>query len=417
MPKRGRSGAAPSTRPQKKTRSRTTSSTVGKRLRYGKRKRAAKKGSRKRARKGNSVSQLSDITSDLVNVKRTLGRKAKLSLSNLSQKIKAGTDNIILRYQGINLYSSPQAFFLLDRVTSGATPAYYENIPIMLFNLSQNWLNSSAGLGGTGAVSPAGWRLNRFGPQVSANPVYDYQFAPLNAQNQLGSTVSTPPYNTESAPKSGVLENKYDQLEWVDARLSCVGPTTYLCNWEISLITLKEDMLCPEFDATTTAGVGNFDDYLNQKLIQRMQFWGKMSAPLISHPINVNFGTFSTKGMYKVLYSTKFTTGPKESIDQMTTGQERQIKLFKWMNRLQNYMWAQPGAPPGPTGLNENMGYDQNNGSVAGSLQTDVDWSKRVYLMVKAQNNVASNVAATAQAAGVCPSFDLLIRKKHISGF
>ena len=141
----------------------------------------------------------------------------------------------------------------------------------------------------------------------------------------------------------------------------------------------------------------------------RVDFYDRELMPYITHPMNPRSYTSTNfvKQAMRVHWSTEFITASKDQNDLNAIGQERQVKIFKRMNRLQKYDWGDnTHLPPVAAGVDPVGWVPRTTG---GRLNNDVEPEKRLYLMVKAQNMIT-----TAAGVTTCPSFDIAIRAKHI---
>jgi len=337
-------------------------------------------------------------TGDRTYLNRNIGRrlrplKAAVKLSRLV------SDSRVYRFQNLAPYADPVGAYTMNRWQASANNigavGSIETMPVYLFELT------NIGTNGQSPYVQAGYRLNKRWLVANNN---DYSFTAVPCQAPAGSTLINPGYyiveQQASQPNSHIAR---DMLEWVQIKLDCVSPTGIPCKWSVSLVQFTENYYQPEW-------INNADPDQQQA---RDEFWDNIVQPLIAHPYSVQNTRMHKTGM-KVLKRVAWTTNPKQSIDTYNTGEEKLVKIFKWMNRAQRYDWSQPGEAPGPstTGV-EQTGFTQN----FAVPEAQVTWKARVYLMVTCEHfgpMAGWNAGNEIRNAATTGSFDLCIRKKHV---
>ena len=382
-----------------KVKSRWEAHMKGKKLHYGagngpkKHKRVKKKGAAVLSDKADQFS------GDLIEAKFRQGKK--ISKLKLTEKLSmAATQPTYLRFQGLTAQDSATGYFSLGRFNVGVPPALTttQTMPCYLFNLT-----SIGALQTNESVAVAVCtQAQRSWTATGAQP--DWLFNAVLGNNSAGSSASQQPYAIEA----GIYNQTYvirDLLEWVEIGIDCIGATNDPMKWTIEIVQFKDDYYCPEYSVVASAA---YDTLMKQNA--RNQFWDHELIPETSHPFNVQAPIPSVKKAKRVLWAQSFTTQPKSNSDLYTVGEERRVKIFKRLNRIQEYQWSVSGrGPPVVAGVDQ-LGWPVNLvSSTAGSAQGDVEPRKRLYLMVKAQCPTV-NTAAT-----VCGSMDVMIRKKHMS--
>lgn len=337
---------------------------------------------------------------DVVYINRTLGRKPKRNITNLYKKIQSACDPCYYRWQGVLPYDAGQGFLFLNRIVAGVPPAdsSSETMPVHIFNLSCIQGNNN----NTAAVVNNAWRLKKeWKTALAASP--QYIFEAINGQTNTGATTAIC-YAQESS-NTGLKAISRDVLDYVDIRLDLVGPTNIPTKWSVEIVQYLDPTLEPEYTVLGAAATG---DQL-QRERQRIQYYDNVVQPWITHPILLtNPKTSGTmKSTVKTLHKMSFMTQPKLGDNNNDNGQERIIKIFKWLNKVQNYDWSETGKVPAVGALAaETMGFSVN--TTGTNLLNDVAPGKRIYLIIKSQNQFVGSNGPTQ-----CPTYDLVIRKKH----
>lgn len=386
--------------PRKKRRMNPRKRAIG-----AKRRRPASVGGRKKRRtgirKGRVPAPTGSTSGDIQYMSRKVGKKPKKSMTDLYRRVNAAIEPCYYRWQGVKNYDEAQGFFLLNRLTSGTVPnaGSTEFLPLYMFNLSAIQGNRA----GNAPLVNVGYKLKKqWDPVGLSNPFYICN--QILGQNFLG--VSGQDHYTRESASASTVTTKSDVLEWIDIRLDCVGPTAIPTKWVIQLVQFMDAYYTPEYQPNNTS-VGGAEHV--EKEQARTTLYDSWINPFISHPILLQNPKVSklAKHACKVLWQQDFITQPKESTDLFTSGQEKIIKIFKWMHRTQDYDWSETGRMPAVgVGAVETPGFALNTG---GDFVNDVHYSKKLYLVVKAQSHTV-NDSTTAK----CPSFDLVIRKKHL---
>jgi len=361
--------------------------------RYG----TKRKSFKKRVFKKGAVTQAPGFAGDLMTQRVTVGRR--MSRARLAAKMSAvASQSLVLRYQNMTAYSALQGGIIMGRTLTLVPPATgsSETYPFFIFNLSNNggWNNASTPI--TGYQMIRQWTTG-----AAITP--EYNFTGVNGLDYTG-TASNSSFQTEQTYLSVTSACNRSLLEWLDIRLDCIGPTSDYCKWVVQLVSFKEAYYCPEW-----VGQNNVDQLSLDAINSRVDFYDREIMPYITHPLNPrSYGvTNFVKQAMTVHWATEFVTASKDQNDLNTIGQERQIKLFKRMNRIQNYDWGDSRPlPPVAAGVDP-VGWVPH--TTTGRLQDDVEPKKRLYLIVKAQNLLTTAVGATT-----CPSFDIAIRAKHV---
>lgn len=342
-------------------------------------------------------------TSEVSRYTRKLGRRPKKNVYNAFKQLQATLKPIYYRHQGCLPYSSAQGYHLLDRSVVGTlgNAGSSQNLPCYLFGLSNIFANQGS------FSSPMAWRLQQQFPVTVSE--YAYHWVPIKDQSADGSTVGTVP-SWDIEERSTTTANGWpgdkDILSYADIRLICVGATTVATTFEISVVQFKHDWLHPEF---IVEELSTRTDIEYEKMARAT--WEAEVYKYIQSPIMIERPGRTTDAI-QVLHKINFTLQPKMTIESNDEGHHKIVKLFKWFNRTQNYNWQNVGvhALPGGGGI-QPMSYQVNNVNNEPILQVSATVAPRarMYLMVKATNQTPAVAGAT-----VTPSFDIVMRKKHI---
>lgn len=361
---------------------------------------------RKRRKRRSDNVQAMDV--DYLTVKK--GRPEKMDVKHAWKRLHTDEMPVYYRYQGILSYTAARGYYQMDRTVIG-TPGQAgasEALPLYLFDLTAVPYNGSTQNSGVGS------RLSLVNSSTGFNNVQYYFDQDLNAgtnQNPAGvdvagSSVTNNNYWTDNVGTNFFGPGRTDQLSYLDIRLVCVAALTYPTEYEISLVQLQDEWLHPHWRSTTNSGQDNIA--WNQL---RNAFWENEVYKYCTNPIAIVNPKTKKLGQKRVMWQTKFTIQPKSTISTQVEGAHKIVKLFKWMNRLQRYDWTQNGSiQKGAGGALLVGGYLPAGGFPVNDVTANAETvhpKARIYLMVKATSLGASGSIDT-------PSFDLVIRKKHI---
>lgn len=408
-PKMKRKAGPSASRPAKRARTRTRTSSRQMPLAGKRRVRPSMRGSRgfrgKRARSGSGPTNAGAGTSgDVQYFSKKMGRKPKNSLSNLAKRVNASIEPCYYRWNYVLGYENPSGALSMQRDIIGTIPTSgaSENMPFYIFNLTAIAGNT----GGAAIAANVAYRLQKQWVTGPMSPIYNFiSQQGLDSNATLGSTT----YQVESG-NSATRRLQDDILDWVDIRLDCVGPTAIPTKWWLQLVQFKDPVYTPEYLEPVQSGLSS---EAQQREMERLQLYDTWVQPLITHPILLQNPKIPAvvRKQVKILHQVSFITQPKESIDKFQGGQEKIIKMFKWLNKSQRYDWSEQGRPPA-TNANgtEKMGYAANTASF---YWNDVEPTKRVYLVVKCQNHTPGAPTTNPTPAEVVGTFDIVIRTKH----
>lgn len=331
-----------------------------------------------------------------------LGRKMIHTPENAIKVAAAQMDHIVYRFQGVEDVGAPTglSYYPLDRNFNGSIPPdgrAVENMPCYCFNLSQICDNGNL----TNGVTAAYRLLKRWNPEI-------YAWEPLNNQSPDGTAYSGDnTYIRENRNKLQTSSRPRDLLQWINIGMMCVGAKALNTNWEVKIVQFLKLNLGPDREVNLPP----YNDDDKNVIDMRNEYWNGEVRPFISHPLLVS--TVNNKGAdyVRTLYKTTFMTKAGQSTDLDTSGKEHMLNIALRPNIIQDYAWASSARPPIPEypGI-ENIGYPQS----VEYIQSDVEPTKRLYLIVKAQNAYAGVDPEDENYPNVGCSFDIVIRKKHL---
>lgn len=347
-------------------------------------------------------------TAQVSSLTRKYGRRPRNSVMQLSKLVNDAVQPNVYRWQGLTDFDAAQGYFKLDRLVTGAPPtaASIENMPLWLFELTGVPQNA-------GQISnTVGYRLQYTFQGAGVQPLIT--FATVNPLNQTGVAAGNGSWQYENtAQVASTGPGRKDIFSWLDAKLICVGATQVPTKFTIDIVQFKEDYLIPQYTAGNLAGSNDLWNNIRSAVYERLVL------PYATNPINTQHGMVNSgKKFIKKLHSVSFWIQPKTNVELDPAGDYKIVKLFKWINRVQNYAWSQAtriGQQVGAGGA-FTEGYEQN---INQTFAADVTPGERIYLMVRATNQTSGQVtgvpATEPDRAAVCPTFDLVLRKQHLA--
>ena len=369
-----------------------------------------KGGKRRRNKKGGKKLSFtpSSTSSDVQYINRKIGKKPKTTLKSVAKVARAGVTSSTFRWQRLSNYINTQGELTLDRKTTGTIPNINstENMPIYIFDVS-GIPHNGANLGFTTYSDQLCFQLVKNYQNSGLLPLYTWTAVRGDSRNGGNST------GFELETGSDQAQHQSSLWKWVEIQLDLIGPTSIPCKWDISLVQFKDEFC---LNQTNPTGLPQRNSSDTVSFTKYDMFWEKLSYPLISHPMAKQHGYQGFNPM-KTLYKQSLITQPKINTDLYTSGEEKIIKIFKWMNKLNKYDWMQDRAVKAPddvVGGQTNPEGWANSAFAAPFVGNDyypkVHPRKRIWLMVRAQNYTAT---ANGTTAPFCPSFDVVIRVGH----
>lgn len=396
-----RKSTAPSTVKRKRTRSRT--SKPRRTRRNVRRRKIVSRRSRGNQRRSRVSSIAGSTAGDRQDVARVYGRKAT-GMKMIRKLVMVGTTYNLYRLQNIARYGADQGQVRLSRqlqtvIFTGqpGVTGNYEELPIYFIELTNRGDNSI----------PTVWKMWR--ADVSGALNYRTYFSSAEAsQTSAGpQSIGAGSWLLEKGDGSPTTNFK-DLLSWTELKLDCIGPQSESCKWTASVVQFTENFYHPRAVSRPSTSFPDVDT-LDDNFQARNQLYDALSRPLTSHPFDVQHNDVLRKGM-KVIKRMSFVTEPKETTDKDTTGQNRMIKMFLWLNRKLDFAWSSADTAPPLAANGSDIGWAVDDRDDSVLLQPRA----QMYFMLTAENTNASLNSNTATNPDKCPSFNYCIRKKHI---
>lgn len=182
--------------------------------------------------------------------------------------------------------------------------------------------------------------------------------------------------STNSATATNSLYHK-----WTEIRLNLYGAKYIPLVYTISLVQMPQNYDPQKVDSWAPGVAlpnGEFDEF--------SRWMEDISRPLIANPINVTGTKKEYKSHVKVIKQYKVRVNPlsySNAADETTApvhvGNVRQFKTFIRHDRFRLYNWAETSSNVLPDRNLNDLGFDQiaNDNNLC-----DVDWGKRLYLMI-----------------------------------
>lgn len=371
---------------------------------------AVSRGVRKRVRKSVLIkrrvkrrrSTPTGTSGDVVRRSYKYGRKMPNTVSTALKLTRMQMASTYYMFKAISDYKSNYGEIPLGRFVSGTwgQANSSQSMPAVFFNLTNN-------VSTTNAEPSCSIPLKYY---ISATD-YTYTFGPRDYGYQQNGTAKT---NMWLVEKGSAHQNNAHILDWLNIKLDCVGATTIPTRWSVMIVQFKDRALVPEILP---------DGSDQQALNHRNMFYENFFRSDLTHPMNMGVPEIDWQNKMRVLYKKNFMIQPKQSVDLHTSGDERWIKIFKRLNRTLRYDWADedPMIATG-TGIGNEIPsawISNTEASTFKEIQKDVDYTKRIYLIVKCNNAYPS--ATTGRGDGqhgdvkTVGSFDICMRRKVTS--
>lgn len=330
------------------------------------------------------------------------GRARRETLAQAWKMLKVNIRRNVYYIEAINRYAVSYGQSLLDQKWSGATVGSGSvTLPLHLFSLSAapNQINGNS-------LYPTGQYVLQ---RTSASG--QMTFAGYGQWNQLTADTST----VESLPGTN------DVLKGVKVKMVLYGALTRPTMWRIDLVQIIKpsdhpDWLLANGNAYNTGGTPGNNEAANQ-VNAATAFYEELVRPYAFSPATFSNGD-ATKGRIKYLKSWYHTIQPRlttEMADVTASGMTDTVTsvphthvfdIWHQFNRQQRYDWERTVAKA------ENTGSTGEAPSIeVGDVRTDVAPPARVYLMVRAYNQVAG-VNSTFDV-GCHTSYDYSMRTYH----
>lgn len=333
-------------------------------------------------------------------VRRRRGRKMKRSLRNLYRLTAGSRNSVVLRWQNINQFctNAVGANKIFNYRHTGNNTYH---LPIHVYDLSETVMTSSA----------RGSPLGTGGGVVYLNSNNDIRFdTTTNVGMKLKNTLAN---GSESTGKTweieydnsagGYVSGNSDILEWVEISMLCHGRGTKPTRYRIDLCYIPDEEYNPNYiqlnsttDKSSTAG------------------YEAAMAPFSINPIMKYDPVNNSKRVFKTIMSEDFILSSDVSTYGSTnTPMMRQVRMFWRANRKQRYDFDQEDYVPQAEYAAAGQDYiSQTNNPEVGPM-----WKARPYLVIRAMSTFAEGTEANLYNnfdKNEQPSYDIIIRKKHI---
>lgn len=342
-------------------------------------------------------------TGEVSYVKKRLGKPMRHNIRNAWKELESTHNDVYYRLQGLTAYSNAFGFYTMERglVGTAPQPASSQTLPLYLVELTPVPINGSS------TVYNTMYRmLASYNGSTPNSTSYGWAYpADINPDGTGGLNN----WEVEMSGKQVTTTNHpvgpRDILSYADIKLICVGAANTPTTFEISIIQLAHDWLHPMADLTQQNTTTTQLDYKEQRdRVWEAEVWPYITSPIMPRPPKMN------QRYIKTLHRVKFVLQAKTSIETSNEAHHKIVNIFKWFNRRQNYDWQRKQQNPvvGALGV-PTLGYPLDNGGAGQELSNTVVPRARIYLMIK-----ATNQSTGAFSTATSPSFDLVIRKKHI---
>lgn len=327
----------------------------------------------------------------------------------------AELETAVLRYNAVTSYSGIKGYHTLTNFRNTVTGDV--TLPVHLYDLTAA-INNQAGTVGAARVG-MGVRLLNAGAVVN-----NYS---MRGSAPDGSDFANDVYYLERDPWTGTALSNTGQYFgakayhcWTDIRLVLYSMLSTPTRFTLELVQFKDESYIPQDRADTvyppTYPIANQNtNLLGQNDI--FNFWADMMKPYVYNPIMTVVSNWQSK--VRVLKRKDFLVQPRSTVNSdSTTPNTVELRWFHQHNTVRRYDWLKSTAPATNVEL---VGDDDMAQWTVTNHQRNVDYTKRVFLMIKAQalpltgtTNPLDN-DASAFSNGVCPSYDIIIRNKYMN--
>lgn len=329
--------------------------------------------------------------------KRRISRQAKVN------KLVDGAKNTyMLRCWGVNPYAFANGGYFVvpnTNVTDVAAPGHH--LPMVMFDITaaMNWsrVGGSEGLQfGRVVYRP----FIRTGAVGGSNPV-DFSTSQPQFETPAGAAgggtantlFKTP--QTFSSLQNGFLRAAFHK--YMSAKLLCYGIKNIPVRFRVSLIRFKKNFLAPGFQDADFGGIPGAVA-TNDNLAQMQALYQYLVGPFRHSPLN-DQQPWARK-LYQEVKIKDFVIGGAP--ETASAPYMHQVNIFRQFNTVRKYDWQQNSTFVTDAAWDVNN-YDQSSVN----NQTNVDFTKRWYLVVRAQA-LSGTVTAGAPVPDTTryPSFD-----------
>jgi len=330
------------------------------------------------------------------------GKRMRLSRRR-QMVLNAEVKPVIFRYTAATGYSGSSGYHTL-RNTRNTTAGGYFTYPVHLYDLT-----AVINEGGAGVVASS---VGHAVSVLDTGTTVGYQ--PLRGSAPNGTNYQVNYYVPEQdfADQSNLTTLGVKAFHcWSDIRLVLYGMLTTPTRFTLQIVMFSDEDYVPEINTAfipttpTTIGTVGVNTVAN--------FWQDQAGPYIRNPI-LNNPNKRLPQVLRVLATKSYLVDPRSTVNSDTaTPTTVELKWFYTHNRIRNYDWEDNSVRPANQGTRDDTFVKQD----AGQVRPNVEQTKRVFLMIKAQSLsadlAAEPVDSTATVNTTQPSYDILIRNKY----
>lgn len=356
----------------------------------------------------------------------TLGRK-KSRTAVAAKAAQSSLNKAILRYQRIGSYET----FLYTYPGPGSLDIGHnnfsfpmslgtvnvKNMPVHLFDLTSD-IGAKFDSTTDTSESNCQYRLQRIesSPAGSGLRVGDFvwsftDFTRQKGQDNVNAAVNEH-WNLErcSNPSTYYGNQRYQHngrtnLDWVDIKLCMHGAIQQTTRFTVQLVQLTDRAYDPEkgpYATTNSTPYGSVNCRSESEQNNMNAAFLEMCQPLVFHPMH---SAGSTRvNVFKTLFRKSFVVNPDSDTNEDQAQPNIIYKLFKWMNRRQDYFWDDTPISWSDSAL-DSANYQQY---FPGQRKDYLHPKARVFLLVSAQAYTSQDTPNVSK----CPMLDVVIRKQ-----
>lgn len=353
----------------------------------------------------------------------TVQKKRRISRRKRLDKLtSAGTNNYLLRCWALNQYANATGgWFVLGNTNQTLAADLGHYLPIWYFDVTaaMNWSSQPNGTTGLafGQVSYRPFIRTDATQAASAGGItFRKNVSQFETPSGTGTggNANTLYYTgqTGSSTQNGFIRAALHK--YMSARMLCYGIGNVPVRFRVSLIRFKRAHLCPGWqdvdfdngDGATNGASGSFDENVMQSIALQQY----LAGPFRHSPLNIQ-QTWARK-LYQEKVIKDFVIGgaPVPVAPATFTPYMHQLDIFQTFNAIRRYDWSNNTSAQSDRAWNTNN-YDQ----VVTPCQTNVDFTKRWYLVVRAQALEGTQATDIAPAPDTTryPSFDFNMINKY----
>lgn len=327
--------------------------------------------------------------------RRRTGRYKKRSLRNLYRQVNRAQSKIILRFNGLNAFSTVDAGYykLFNHYNSVNPASLLRSYPLYFFDITSFARNNA----GNSSVASPGFTIGS--QEVAASRRVDLANVFGTAAN--GTTISTE-WQVEHTPTT---QNDVDMykgyesvLKWVSIRLLCYGTTTMPTKWSVSLVQFPDTEYDFFFQNEVSAPPASY----SQSGVALLDY---LMAGYDFNPIQTSDSMFRSK--IRFLMNQNFILNTPAINEGTTIPHMKEIDIFRKFDRNQRYDWR----------LRDLTTFNQEQTAAfapqINEVQNQVHPRARIYLMIRAQSRYSTAAGPPVFNIQNNPSFDMQIRVQH----